>query len=236
MLSKRNTKEFVSTDDDRPVPASTTRNRRPAIVAALRRCMLAKGYAETNLTELAKAADMSVSHLLYYYSSKELVLNDLCDQVIDRVLEDVTAHRDEPPEERIHVLVDNVFLHGAIRKAELGIVRELIALSMHQPEINAKLNRYSDEMMRYLEDLFSKTPRQPGFSAAEAAEITGALWMGLVNNSGYDGRLDNARARRIFRKMLLFLANIESPSRSRGDAPASAPRQKRSTKAATPKT
>jgi AcrR family transcriptional regulator len=198
--------------------APGTRNRRAGIVSALRRCVLAKGYAETSLTDLANSAEMSVSHLLYYYPSKEAVLLDLSDQINDRIWTDVTAHRDEPPEERIHVLVDNVFVQGAVHKTELGLLRELVALSTHRPELQAKLSAYSRKMTGYLEDLFSKAPRLPGMSAIDAAEIAGALWMGLVTNADYDPRLSYNTARRLFRRSLLLLANLEGKDGSDGGA------------------
>jgi AcrR family transcriptional regulator len=214
--------------------APSTKNRRVAIVSALRRCMLEKGYAETSLTDLAKAAQMSVSHLLYYYPSKEAVLLDLSIQLNEQILFDIGAHREEPPEERIHVLVDNVFVHGAISRGELGLIREIIALSTHRPALRASLEEYSRKLIGYLEDLFSKTPRQPGLSAEDAAEIAGALWMGLVINTDYDERLDNSRARRLFRRSLFSLANLD-PTRAlaveAAPPPAAAPSKLRARKA-----
>jgi len=175
--------------------------------------MLARGYAETSLTDLANGANMTVSHLLYYYPSKDAVLFDLSDQINARIWTDVTASRDEPPEERIHVLVDNVFVHGAVHKSELAILRELIALSTHRPALQAKLRDYNSRMMGYLEDLFSKVPRQPGLTALDAAEIAGAIWIGLVTNADYDQRLNYSRARRLFRRSLLLLANLDQGQR-----------------------
>jgi AcrR family transcriptional regulator len=103
----------------RELRAAGASNRRAAIVSALRRCMLEKGYAETSLTDLAKAANMSVSHLIYYYPSKEAALLDLSRQLNEQVLFDVGSHRDEPPQDQIRVLVDNVFVRGAISRDEL---------------------------------------------------------------------------------------------------------------------
>src|ERR1700686_5890024 len=95
-------------------------DRRQAIVAALRRCMLTKGYAETRLTDLARAAGISVSHFLYYFESKEAVLEEVCEEVVEQTLAEVTSYRDDPPEERIHVLVDHVFVRSVITRSELG--------------------------------------------------------------------------------------------------------------------
>ena len=186
------------------------KDKRSAIVAALRKCMLAKGYAETKLTHLARAARLSASHLLYYFPNKQLILEEVCDQITTRILQEITVHRDEPPEERIHVLVDNVFANGAPSRSELGVNLELISLSMHQPPIRKKLTHYNDEMMSYLTDLFEHVPRKPGMSAREAADLAAAIWMGLQINSQYDSGLDQSRARRLFRRSLLDLANINA--------------------------
>jgi AcrR family transcriptional regulator len=195
-------------------------DRRSAIIAALKRCMIEKGYAETTLTDLANATGMSVSHLLYYYASKEQALLDLSDELNTRILTDVAGHREEPPEERIHVLVDNLFIRGALSRAERGIVLELVALATHRPELKARLRDYSVKIMAYLEDLFAACPRQPGLSARDAADIAGALWMGLQNNIQFDEHLSDATARRIFRKTLLSLANLEGrPAIGRWAAP-----------------
>jgi len=180
--------------------------------------MLLKGYAETSLTELAKAAGMSVSHLLYYFPGKEEVLEELCDDVLGRLRSGITAHKNEPPEERIHVLVDQVFVGHGLAREEFGIALELVALSLHRPTIRKKLTAYNRSVIAYLQDLFSTVPRQTGLSADDAAEIAGALWMGLFTNSNYDPMLDDGRARRLFRRTLFALANIPNASSVRAVA------------------
>jgi AcrR family transcriptional regulator len=182
--------------------------RRSIIVAALRKLIMEKGYAEISLTELAQVAGMSVSHLLYYFASKEAALAELCDNVVEGILSHITSHLEDPPEERIHMLVDHLFLHGVVPREELGIVWELIALSIHKPQIRKKLREYNETMMAYLVDLFEKVPRQRGVSARDSADIAAAVWMGFFTNSAYDELVSNARARQLFRRSLLGLANI----------------------------
>jgi len=191
------------------------KDRRKTIVAALRRCMLTKGYAETRLTDLAREAGISVSHFLYYFDSKEAVLEEVCEEVVEQTLAEILSYRDEPPEERIHVLVDHVFIRSVVARSELGVILELIALSIHRSKIREKLDHYNREMMAYLTDLFEHAPRKPGVSAREAADIAAAIWIGLLTNSQYDAGLDDGRARRLFRRSLFDLANIrnlESPT------------------------
>jgi hypothetical protein len=150
-----------------------------------------------------------------------LVLLDLADELNARVLEDVTGHPSEHPEEQIHVLVYNVFIKGAVSPVEMGMVREIVALSTHRPELHQRLNLFYDEMRAYVEDLFSRTSRHDGLTASEAADIACALWMGLLINIEFDDRLDDAVARRLFRRTLLSLASLDGARGGWGDRPSS---------------
>ena len=202
MSSKSKRESTLSSE----VPADGKKNRRAEIVAALRRCILKKGYAETTITDIAKAANMSASHFLYYYLTKEAVLLDLAQQLHEKVLFAVGVDGDEPPEERIHMLVNNLLV--AFPREELGLLREIIAASAHSPPIHANLTEFARLVSTYLEDLFGKTPRQPEMSAEDAAKLASATWMGLLINTAFEEELDDRRARRLFRRTLLSLANI----------------------------
>jgi hypothetical protein len=46
--------------------------------------------------------------------------------------------------------------------------------------------------------------------ALDAAEIAAAMWMGRVTNTDYDVRLNDSRARWLFRRTLLSLANLDN--------------------------
>lgn len=177
--------------------------------------MVTQGYADTNLSDLAKDAGISVSHFLYYYPSKEAVLMELCSELLDNSAAEITAYINEPPEERIHVLVDHLFVRTPVAQSDLGMVQELISLSLHRPAVRKKLSQHHTAMMDYLTDLFEKVPRQPGVTAAEAANIAAALWQGLFTNSLYatDFQRDEGLGRQLYRRALFGLANIpDTPS------------------------
>ncbi|MDO8434350.1 MAG: TetR/AcrR family transcriptional regulator [Candidatus Binatus sp.] len=184
--------------------------RRVAIVDALKRCMVTQGYADTSLSDLARTAGISVSHFLYYYPSKDAVLIDLCSELLDKAGAEITAAANEPPEERIHVLVDHLFVRAPVAQGDLGMVQELISLSLHRPAVRRRMSEFHHAMMAYLTDLFEKVPRQPGVTAVEAANIAAALWQGLFTNSLYatDLLLDEGRGRQLYRRALFGLANI----------------------------
>lgn len=188
--------------------------RRERIVAALRHLMMKRGFAETTISDLATAAGMSVSHLLYYYPSKDAVLEELCEQFVKQSYRIVLQDALESPTKRIRVLAQNLFHGGAIPREHFSILRELNALSAHRPKIRAWLRQFNAWMMAYLIDLFSQTPRRPGMSAHRAAEIAAAVWTGLVTNIDFDDALSDSLARDLFRQTFSSLANI-SGGRSR---------------------
>ena len=165
--------------------------------------MIEKGYAQTSLADIAAASGMSASHLLYYFPSKEAVLEELCEQVLTRLFQTVNASRSESPEERIHLLVSNVFMANS----------EFVNRSRAQcsidasPVIREKLSKFSRDVREYLVDIFAQLPRQPGLSSEDASEIAAGLWEGLFMNSHYEPELDEGRARSLFRRTLFALGN-----------------------------
>jgi AcrR family transcriptional regulator len=204
--------------------------RRADIIDALRRSMIENGYAQTSLADIAAAAGMSASHLLYYFPSKEAVLEELCEQILNGLYQTVTVSRNESPEERIHLLVSNVFIAA---RSEFAIAVELTALSMHRPVIRAKLSKYNRDMREYLVDIFSQLPRQPGLSPEDASEIAAGLWEGLFMNSHYEPELDEGRARSLFRRTLFALGNAgyygwqSAPTDAPAEGPAPIPSSSR---------
>ena len=66
---------------------------------------------------------MSVSHLLYYFDSKEAVLEELCRKINARFLTDITAPSDDSPEQRIMALVDQSLLAAAGHVRNIGSQR-----------------------------------------------------------------------------------------------------------------
>ena len=132
--------------------------------------------------------------------------------MVTRVYNDVEAHSHKSPDGRIRALVDNLFIRGAVRRQELSIIRELNALATHRSELRLVLRAFNAKMMAYLADLYSHVPRQAGLSALDAAELVAATWMGLMNNSDYDDKLSDSRARRLFYRSLLSLAGLDVSS------------------------
>ena len=63
--------------------------RRRKIFKSLHDCILAQGYVKTTLADIAAGADMSASHLLYYFNGKEAILEQYFANVSVRFLEKI---------------------------------------------------------------------------------------------------------------------------------------------------
>jgi AcrR family transcriptional regulator len=189
--------------------------RQTAIVEALDRCMQEKGYAHTSLNDLAAAAGMSPSHLLYYFSGKEEVLEIYFRAAEVTILADVTAHAGDAAEDRIDHLAGFFFGGWLKNRHELGNVLELFGQAVRRRPLRVVKSRFDRRMKAYLVDLFGKTPRLICHSAEDAAESAFALCIGLIATTYFDERLNLARARSLYREGLRHLAGLPPARRGK---------------------
>jgi AcrR family transcriptional regulator len=184
--------------------------RRRAIVRAFHDLIVAKGYAETSLSDLAETVGMSVSHLLYYFDSKEAVLEELCRKVNARFLAGISASGDDSPERRLEALVDQIFTGRGRPRQEYQLTAEMVALSVNRPKIRKLIAEFNDEWSATLTVWFQQISRPSGISAEDAAVRTRAVLSGLVNNAQFDARLGVRRVHRLFRLALLDILGVRT--------------------------
>jgi AcrR family transcriptional regulator len=167
---------------------------------------------------------MSVSHLLYYFESKEAVLEELCRKLNARFLAEIAAHSDDSAEQRLAVLVDHIFTgRGRPREVQRLIV-EMIALSMHRPKILEIITEFNHIWLACLTSWFQQVPRPSGISAEDAAVRIHAVLTGLANNTQFDARLDRRRVRRLYRQALSDIVGASNSDRqTEGQRPGESP-------------
>ena len=128
--------------------------------------------------------------------------------------------RHEPPEEQIHIWATNLSsVSNSVSEDHMIIVREIMGLTGHRPELREKVAAHNRVTTPYVEELFSRTPRLPGMSAVDAAAAANALWIGFMYNRAFDARLNERVTRRLFRRALLALANFQAANPAVGTGP-----------------
>ncbi|MDH5673775.1 MAG: TetR/AcrR family transcriptional regulator [Myxococcales bacterium] len=202
--------------------AMNARDRRGKIVLALYRCMTKRGYAATTLCDIADEAGMTSSHLLYYYSGKEAILEAFFKAVTDRIEKQLAELDGFSPEAKISAIA-NMFLSArGLRKVDQGVMLDLYGQAV-QNKVMRRVKVTHDRCIKDMfVELFEQTPLADGLSAEEAAQSAYAMLLGLRANSFYDSQLTAAQANRLFKHSLLRIAGLGRPERDEDSARKSA--------------
>ncbi len=180
--------------------------RRKRIFQALHDCIIEKGYAKTTLVDVARTAEMTPSHLLYYFSGKDAILEDFFENVAQRIVERMEGFRIETAERRIDLLVDLFFAGKGITMSEIGLMLEGFGVAVHDSQLHSEKTALDRFCKTYLEELFVESPCGAS-NARDSAEVAYAMLIGLRTAVYFDERIELPRARRLFRASILNLAN-----------------------------
>ncbi len=186
--------------------ASGERDRRGAIRYALFQRICAKGYASTSLTDLAAAVGISPSHLLYYYPNKDAVLEDLFEVATQHMRDDLAAMPWDDGDAALDALTEYFFGGDAFSRDEQVAMLQFWALSANYPKLRETKAKFDLELRDRLTRTFARTPRLPGLTSRDAAEIAHAALAGLLSNTYFIDGLPSSEVRNLFRTTLGHLA------------------------------
>ncbi|MGI9414013.1 MAG: TetR/AcrR family transcriptional regulator [Hyphomicrobiales bacterium] len=183
--------------------------RRARILAALHDCVIKKGYSKTTLKDIASAAGMSASHLLYFFPGKDAILEHYFDKVANLLLTRIEGFRNEPPERQIDLLTDLFFAGKGLTRSEIGFMLECFGAAVHDNTLRQMKTRLDRQCKAYLTDLFESLSGESRRNAKDAAELAYAILIGLRTATYFDSRLQLTQARRLFHDSIARLAKGE---------------------------
>jgi AcrR family transcriptional regulator len=187
------------------LPGTRGGKRRALILSAFHDCIISKGYAKTTLRDVAQAADMSASHLLYYFPGKDTMLEHYFENVAQRIMERIEAFQDELPEQQIGLLADLFFAGKGITRSEIGFMLECFGVAVHDNKLGHDKTKLDRFCKTYLKELFEQSPSGPS-NASNYAEISYAMLIGLRTAVYFDERLELSEAHRLFRTAMMNIA------------------------------
>jgi AcrR family transcriptional regulator len=188
--------------------------RRREIFKALHDCVIAQGYAKTTLADVARAAGMSPSHLLYYFPGKDAILEQYFADVSTRIIERMRGFEAEDPERRIFLLAELFFGGQKVTKSEIGFMLECFGAAVHDKSLNHEKTRLDRFCKSYLQDLFEQLPCGP-LRAKACAEVSYAMLVGLRTAAYFDEQLSPEHARGLFYAEVLNLAQLGRRSQAK---------------------
>ena len=191
------------------LPATDARGdeRRKRILAALHDCIIDKGYPKTTLADIAEAAGMTPSHLLYYFRGKDAILEQYFQNVADRILERIDEFSTQSPERQIDLLGGLFFAGKGINDSEIGFMLECFGVAVHDKKLHSEKAELDRQFKDYLRELFKAAAPGNAEHAKDSAELAYALLMGLLTAAYFDERLGLPQAQRLFRSSMLSLAD-----------------------------
>ena len=187
------------------------RGRRERIIEALCERMLARGFAATTLADVARAAHMTPSHLLYYFKGKEEILNACFEGVTAQIMSGLAALDAEPLPGRLDRIAEFFFGGKLLDKSDLAITLEFFGTAVHDKALHATKACFDRTVKAWLAQSFAAAPRAPGVTAENAAEAAYAMIVGLSTSAFFDERLGFARARALLAATLHNLAGTGVP-------------------------
>lgn len=213
--------------------APRDRDRRSAILRALFRCLRDRGYIATSLADVAAEAGMSPSHVLYYFSSKDAVLESLFELSAGNMLRDVEALRRDDVADHCDALADYFFGGRVLGRTDQAIMLQFFGLATHDRRLWQIKAGFDRRVKSHLEALLRRGGL--GSAAADASEAAYAELVGLLTSLYFDERLARSRAKALFRGTLARLAascgapaSVRArPTRRSGGVPAAPPAGRR---------
>lgn len=184
--------------------------RRSQILKALHNCIIEKGYAKTTLANVASAAGMSASHLLYYFQGKDDILEYYFHNVAGRILKRIDGFRHETPKRQIDLLAGLFFAGKGITKTEIGFMLEIFGVAVNDKELRHEKADLDEKCKAYIAELFSQTQSGKHVSSPkDSAEIAYALLIGLRTAVYFDDNLSLSMAHRLFKNSMLNMAGFD---------------------------
>ena len=187
-----------------PKRASATRSdvrgdkRRRRIFKSLHDHIISQGYVKTTLADIAKGADMSASHLLYYFKGKEAILEQYFESVSVRFLEKIDEFSSQEPQEQMQSLANFWFKGEASTVKEIGFMLECFGAAVNDDVLRVTKADFDERCKAYLVRIFEASPSVFMHSSKDAAEISYSLMIGLRAAVYFDPDIDLADAHRLF--------------------------------------
>ncbi len=185
--------------------------RRQSILTALHDCVIEQGYSNTTLADIARAAGMSPSHLLYYFQGTNAILAQYFADVAQRIVERINGISSETPARQIQLLADLFFAGKGITKSEIGFMLECFGVAVHDKQLHHEKAALDRECKDYLRRLFEQSPCGPS-NARSFAELAYAMLVGLRTAAYFDQSLAPHKARKLFYLEMMRLADLPMPT------------------------
>ncbi|MDG1986570.1 MAG: TetR/AcrR family transcriptional regulator [Halieaceae bacterium] len=173
-------------------------NRKLRVFRSLHHSIIEKGYASTTLEDVARGAEMSPSHLFYYFNGKEDVLEQYFAYVSERFLVQIQRLRNSEPSNQLKEFTDIWFKSGSSTKEEIGFMLECFGAAVNNKTLHTIKTSFDKNCKAVLEQIFTNSNKITALREnKDIAETTYSLMIGLRSSVYFDD-IELEEARRLF--------------------------------------
>lgn len=166
--------------------------------------------AATNLTDIAAAADMSPSHIRYYFQSKEEILEFYLAQLSAEILSEISRLRRDDPEQWLEDFALYFAANPKVTSTSIGVLMEVFGVSVHHPAMAAIKRRHDKAIREVFQAFFEWAGVVPGLTVADAAYTAWCLDSGMKFNAAFQDDFSLDRAGETFRREMRRLAAMRA--------------------------
>ncbi|MFT6285332.1 MAG: AcrR family transcriptional regulator [Alcanivorax sp.] len=182
--------------------------RRRRILKSLHDCILENGYTRTTLLDIAQGADMTPSHLLYYFNGKEDLLGQYFENVSIRFMKQLDDLGPLDTLGQIHGLTDFWFKGEASSRKEIGFMLECFGAAVNEEVLRGTKAEFDMRCKTFLSEIFVSSPDVFMGNAKASAELSYALMIGLRSAVYFDDDVDLEDAHGLFLSSMLRMCGL----------------------------
>ncbi|MCC5887785.1 MAG: TetR/AcrR family transcriptional regulator [Gammaproteobacteria bacterium] len=186
---------------------SKSDERQAHILKAFHDCVIEQSYSGTTLADIARAADMAPSHLLYYFRGKDAILVRYFEDVANRILNRIACFKPESPERQLELLGELFFAGKTVTQSEIGLMHECFGIAAHDERMRRIKCDFDSQCKAYLSYLFEQLSGRSKRDTRDTAEVAFAVLFGLRTAVFFDDDVDLPRALALFKRTMLDLSN-----------------------------
>jgi AcrR family transcriptional regulator len=186
--------------------------RRRRIYKSLHDCIINKGYVKSTLADIAEGAGMTASHLLYYFTGKEAILEQYFANVSVRFLEKIESFSQHPPQQQIQLLADFWFRGETSTRLEIGFMLECFGAAVNDDALRITKADFDSRCKAHLVEIFLAAPALVLDDASDSAEIAYSMMIGLRSAVYFDEDISLERAHRLFTNTVNRMCGFDAPA------------------------
>jgi AcrR family transcriptional regulator len=174
---------------------------------ALHRCIRRKGYAFTSLRDLAEEAEMSASHVRYYFDGKDVVLEYYLEHFIQIVRNDLDEIAGLPIERRMVAIADR-FFGERVTRDRISVLFEIFGIAIHNKRLHALKVTHDEQVLGIIQRTLAEARGAGEAEVADDAVSLHALLVGLSTNMLFNAEQTLAKGHALFLETFARMAGL----------------------------